>query len=83
MSDDDGTDRFRSLVYGVAAAATLAFLGWVGMSVNSMTDRLTTIEVTMRENREERLQQVTDLRSRVNRLEDRLEVTRGREGGGQ
>lgn len=73
-------NRFRSVVYGLAAAATLAFLGWVGMSVNGMTERLTTIEVTMRENKEERLQQIADLRNRVGRIEDRIEIGRGNDG---
>lgn len=76
-------NRFRSVVYGIFAAATLAFLGWVGMSVNGMTERLTTIEVTMRENKEERLQQVADLRNRVNRIEDRMEIGRSNNGDRQ
>jgi hypothetical protein len=63
-------DRFRSIVYGVAATATFSFLGWVGLSVNGMSDRLTTIEVTIRENRAERETQIADLRERVGRLEE-------------
>jgi hypothetical protein len=71
MSDEDGSsDRFRQLVYGVAGAASLTFLGWVGLSVNGMAERLTTIEVTMRENKAEREAQIADLRARVGRLED-------------
>lgn len=63
-------DRFRSVVYGLAAAATLGFGGWLGMSVNGMSDRLTRMEVTITENKSEREAQINDLRSRVGRLED-------------
>lgn len=70
MTEEDSSDRFRTIVYGIAATATLGFLGWVGLSVNGMTDRLVTLEVTVREARAERLQQVEDLRVRVGRLEE-------------
>jgi hypothetical protein len=70
MSEAPAQDRFKPAVYSVATAATLGFLGWVGLSVNGMSDRLTTIEVTMRENKAEREAQIADLRARVGRLED-------------
>lgn len=72
--EPENTDRFRNIVYGLAATATFSFLGWVALSVNGMSDRLTTIEVTMRENKEERMSQVSDLRSRVGRLEEERNV---------
>lgn len=67
---DAAQDRFRTAVYGIAAAASLGFLGWVATSVNGMSERLTTIEVTMRENKAERESQINDLRMRVGRLEE-------------
>lgn len=69
----DGNDRFRTVVYGFAATATFAFLAWVATSVNAMSERLVTIEVTMAQNREERLEQIQDLRERIRRLEDIVE----------
>lgn len=72
----DGNDRFRTVVYGFAATATFAFLAWVATSVNAMSERLTTIEVTMRENRAERVQAIDDLRDRVSRLEDAVNPRR-------
>lgn len=69
-------DWFKTIVLGMAGTCTVGFLGWVGTSVNGMSERLTTIEVTMRENKAEREAQIADLRNRVNRIEDRMEIGR-------
>lgn len=88
--DEPRPDWFRLIVVGVAVAATLAYAGWLGTTIlsvrddfNPVKDRLTRIEVTIVENRAERQAQIDDLRTRVNRLEDRLEMTRVRQGGGE
>jgi hypothetical protein len=70
MSEPTSIDWFRTLVVGAALTCSLSFMAWLGISVNGMADRLTTIEVTMRENRAEREAQIADLRARVGRLED-------------
>lgn len=67
---NESIDWFKTLVVGAALTCALSFIAWLGVSVNAMADRLTAIEVTMRENKEERLQQIADLRARVGRLED-------------
>jgi hypothetical protein len=69
-------DWFKTIVVGLALTCTVGFLGWIGTSVNAMAERLTTIEVTMRENKAEREAQIADLRNRVNRIEDRMEIGR-------
>lgn len=69
-------DWFKTIVVGLALTCTVGFLGWLGTSVNGMAERLTTIEVTIRENRAEREAQIFDLRNRVNRIEDRMEQGR-------
>ena len=69
-------DWFKTLVVGAALTCTMGFMAWLGTSVNGMAERLTTIEVTMRENKAEREAQIADLRSRVTRLEDRAEDMR-------
>jgi len=70
VTDESPPDRFRTIVYSITAAATLSFGAWLGTSVNGMADRLTTIEVTIRENKAEREAQVNDLRARLGRLEE-------------
>jgi hypothetical protein len=69
------SERFRQTVYGLAAAATLAYGGWLGFQVTTssanVTERLTRIETSMSENRAERTAQIEDLRRRVDRLEGR------------
>jgi hypothetical protein len=69
------SDRFRQAVYGIAAAATLAYGGWLGVKVSTisdnMTERLARIETTMAENRGERQIQLDEIRRRIDRLEAR------------
>ncbi len=71
MSEETETS-FRKLVYTISAAATLAYAGWLGSAMIGVRDRLTGIETTISENREERQGQVLDLRSRIQRLESDL-----------
>jgi hypothetical protein len=65
-------DPFRQIVYGIMAAATLAYAGWAGFQINSINDRLTRIETTMTENKQERQGQVDDIRRRLDRVEIRV-----------
>lgn len=72
---EEPDDRFRQIVYGIAAAATLTYGGWLGLKIStisdSMTERLARIETSMIENRGERQLQVEELRRRIDRLEAR------------
>lgn len=73
---EESDDRFRQVVYGIAAAATLAYGGWLGLQVtkisDNMTERLARIETSMAENRGERQVQVEYLKHRIERLEARV-----------
>lgn len=71
MTEEDSEDRFRQVVYGIAAAATMTYGAWAGVQINSINDRLTRIETTMAENRSERQLQVEYLRHRIERIEAR------------
>lgn len=74
-------DRFRQIVYGVAAAATITYGGWLGFQVTAIsslvTERLTRIETTMIENRSERQLQVEEIRRRLDQLERAVYRDRG------
>lgn len=57
------------MVLGALFVAFLAFQGWLADSVSDMKNRLTKIETSIDQNREERQAQVNDLRDRISRLE--------------
>lgn len=75
-------DRFRQVVYAVAAAATLTYGGWLGLQVTQisavLTERLTRIETTISENRSERQFQIQEINRRIERLEARVYEENGR-----
>ena len=80
MTDEpEGRDPFKAFVYGIAATASLGYFGWLGASVIAIGDRLTVMETTIVENKEERREQINELRQRVGRLEE--ESYRRRNGG--
>lgn len=62
-----------------AIGATLAFLAFLGTQALQTNSRLTDIEATIREGRQERVQQVEDLRRRLDRLEGDFYDPRGRQ----
>ncbi len=59
-------------IVGLLIAALVGYLGWLGSSVNTISNRLTAIETSIAEGRLERASQIADLRERVSRLEQRV-----------
>jgi hypothetical protein len=70
MTEPSQRDPFKAIVYGIAATASLGYFGWLGASVVGIGDRLTVMETTIVENKEERREQINELRQRVGRLEE-------------
>ena len=56
----------------------LGYSGWAGVQIISIGDRLSRMEATMEANKEERVQQIDDIRARVRRLEEREDRGAGR-----
>lgn len=69
--NEAGFDNFRQIVYGICAAATMAYAAWAGVQINSVNDRLTRIETRMDENRNERVTQNDFINKRLERLESK------------
>lgn len=69
------SDKILQLLLGLLGAVFLGFQGWLATSLidgqSDTNDRLIKIETTISENREERQQQIVDLRTRIQRLEER------------
>ncbi len=80
MSDETDTTerRFRTLVYAVVAAATLTYAGWLGSTVIDLRNGQVRIETTIAENKAERIQQIVEIRSRLDRIETDFYERRGR-----
>lgn len=60
----------QALLGGVTAVL-LAFLAWMGVSIIDVRDRVSDLQATARENKEERIAQIAELRQRVYDLERR------------
>lgn len=56
------------------AAVLLAYLAWMGVSIIDVRDRVSDLQATARENKEERIAQVAELRQRIYDLERREAV---------
>lgn len=60
------------ILASLAVAALLAFLSWVGTAVSDMNVRLTRLDATITEGRAERVEQISDLRGRMSRVEQEV-----------
>lgn len=83
MRSEDGGRFYLQVILGALAVAFIGFQAWLanalidGQSITS--DRLTKIETTMAENREERQATDRDLRTRLERIERDFYVRRNGE----
>lgn len=71
MTDEADTSekRFRALVYGIVAIATMSYAGWLGSTVLDLRNGQVRIETTIVENKSERTQQISEIRARLDRIE--------------
>lgn len=70
-------DSNNKMMAGAIFVAFLGFLAWVGSTIGELSDRVARVETTLVENREERVTQISDLRERVTRLENKDDIRRG------